>query len=95
MATILLGRVLGGNRMPIMLGGQPSEACRVWACRFQKCMRETRFDMDRCQWEVEALKKCCEERNANGKSLHCAFAPSNGSSSVPETDKDEEEKILE
>lgn len=55
------------------LDGQPIEACRVWACRFQKCMRETRFDMDRCQWEVEALKKCCEDQQANGKSLHCAF----------------------
>jgi hypothetical protein len=29
--------------------------------------------MDRCQWEVEALKKCCEDQQANGKSLHCAF----------------------
>lgn len=60
--------------MPKMLA-PPTDVCKVWACRFQKCMRETVFDMDRCSWEVEALKKCCDDHQANGKSLHCAFAP--------------------
>ncbi len=49
------------------------EVCGKWACRFQKCMRETRFDLERCQWEAKSLKDCCKRFNANGVSTHCAF----------------------
>lgn len=80
--------------MPKMLGDQPTEVCKVWACRFQKCMRDTRFDMDRCQWEVEALKKCCKDRQANGKSLHCAFGTSAGAKEETPQTSLEEEKVI-
>ena len=40
---------------------------------FQKCMRQTSFDLERCQWEAERLKACCAKFKANGVSTHCAF----------------------
>jgi hypothetical protein len=36
-------------------------------------MRQTSFDLERCQWEAERLKACCAKFKANGVSTHCAF----------------------
>ena len=36
-------------------------------------MRQTSFDLERCQWEAESLKACCAKFKANGVSTHCAF----------------------
>jgi hypothetical protein len=33
-------------------------------------MKETMFDMNKCQWEIEKLKQCCRDHPT---SLHCAF----------------------
>ena len=55
------------------LDGQKTEACRVWACRIQKCFKENMYNnMDTaCSWEIASLKTCCSKHGAN--SLHCAF----------------------
>lgn len=56
------------------LDGQKTEACRVWACRIQKCFKENMYNnMDTaCSWEIASLKTCCSKHGAN--SLHCAFS---------------------
>ncbi len=69
--------------MPNVLQGQATEACRGWACRIQKCMKETMFDMNKCQWEIDKLKECCRDHPT---SLHCAFdRPRPGAVSTGET----------
>jgi hypothetical protein len=73
------------------LDGQKTEACRVWACRIQKCFKENMYNnMDTaCSWEIASLKTCCSKHGAN--SLHCAF-PKEQEEEKQEEEKQEEEK---
>lgn len=59
--------------MPIVLMGQPTEACKRQACMIQTCLAENNYNPRACAWAVDGLRKCCE--NVGAHSLHCSFPP--------------------
>ena len=57
--------------MPV-LQGPPNRACYRHTCAIQRCLADNNFDTKSCAWEINALKRCCEQPYAAG-SIHCAF----------------------
>jgi len=67
------GKNIAVSHMPVLGSETQTNACRKRACQIQKCLKDTGYDMKACSWEIEALRKCCEQDFAR-ESLHCAFA---------------------
>lgn len=63
-----------------MIRGMENRACQKRACQIQRCLAENQYDMDACSFEIDALKRCCEQDFAKG-SLHCAFYSSRNADS--------------
>ena len=59
--------------------GMENRACQKRACQIQRCLIENQYDMGACSFEIDALKRCCEQDFAKG-SLHCAFYSRNADS---------------
>ena len=62
-----------------MIRGIENRACQKRACQIQRCLTENQYDMGACSFEIDALKRCCEQDFAKG-SLHCAFYSRNADS---------------
>ena len=54
----------------------PKDACKKEACVIQTCLSRNAYNMQRCQWAVDALQRCCEEYH--GISVHCAMVKGTG-----------------
>lgn len=71
------------TKCPTCCRGRRQKRAEVGHVEFQKCMKETMFDMNKCQWEIDKLKECCRDHPT---SLHCAFdRPRPGAVSTGET----------
>lgn len=63
----------------MVVRGMENRACQKRACQIQRCLTENQYDMGACSFEIDALKRCCEQDFAKG-SLHCAFYSRNADS---------------
>lgn len=61
------------NKWPMpVLRGQDNRACYKHTCRIQSCLKDNHYNLNACQWAIDALKKCCEMPHAVD-SMHCSF----------------------
>ena len=35
------------------------EPCKKYACAIQKCLESNNYNQDKCEYAIEAMRKCC------------------------------------